>query len=92
MQMPENLKALGKQLGLTLLKSFRGLICEKKDGGWEMSKGAAMSWVLLYNVIQMGLADKLDPKFVFAAWAATMGYNGMKLVDIGGAFSKLRGG
>lgn len=29
-----------------LLKSFRGLICEKKDGGWELSKGNVAFWIV----------------------------------------------
>lgn len=35
------------KVGIAVLKSFRGLICETKDGGWELSKGAVAFWVVL---------------------------------------------
>ena len=87
----EKVKAAAKAAWPWFLKSFRGLIAEKKDGEWEMSKGAAMSWVLLAECVRLSFADKLSPEMVLGAWAMTMGYNGLKMVDIGGAVSKLRG-
>ena len=40
---------LWSKLYTLLLKSFRGLICEKKEGGWELSKGNVAFWVVLVH-------------------------------------------
>jgi hypothetical protein len=51
-------KALGTKLStwgaklwdkgsMGMLKAFRGLLCEKKDGGWELSKGNTAFWIVL---------------------------------------------
>ncbi len=43
----KELAAVGwKKASLAFLKSFRGLICEKKDGGWELSLGRVAFWVV----------------------------------------------
>lgn len=82
--------ALGA-VGVMILKSFRGLVCEQKAGGWELSKGAVMSWLLLYACwVSVGAGD-LEPHWLVYLFGGTMGYNGLKLADIGGAVSKLRG-
>ena len=48
--MTENIKSLIKvtwqKVSLAILKSFRGLICEKKDGGWELSTGRISFWIV----------------------------------------------
>ncbi len=87
----ESAKAALARLGLWFLKSFRGLVCEQKNGGWEMSKGATMSWLLLYGIWQAVEAGKLDAVWLVYTFGGTMGYNGLKLADIGGAITKLRG-
>ena len=74
-----------------MLKSFRGLICEQKGGGWELSKGAVMSWLLLWIMIDAVATGNLNGEFLFYAWVGTMGYNGLKLTDLGGAIGKMRG-
>lgn len=38
--------ATWKKVSLAILKSFRGLICEKKDGGWELSLGRVSFWIV----------------------------------------------
>ncbi len=87
----ENLKTAAKALGTWFLKSFRGLVCEKKDGGWELSKGACMSWLLLWGCWEAVGAGNLEAHWLVYLFGGTMGYNGLKLADIGGAVSKLRG-
>ena len=86
-------KAGAAKVGTWLLKSFRGLICEQKSGGWELSKGAVMSWLLLYACWQatLGPEPSLEGHWLVYLFGGTMGYNGLKLADIGGAVSKLRG-
>jgi len=44
---PAPKKTVVQNVWIGFLKSFRGLICEKKDGEWEMSKGNAAFWVVL---------------------------------------------
>ncbi len=87
----DKLKAFGETLGGWLLKSFRGLVCEHKAGGWELSKGAVMSWWLLYTLTEMVADGMLSGEWLFYAWVGTMGYNGLKLTDFGGAIAKMRG-
>lgn len=40
------LKSAWNKISLGTLKAFRGLICEKKDGGWELSLGRVSFWVV----------------------------------------------
>ena len=43
----KDLAAAGwKKISFAFLKSFRGLICEKKDGGWELSLGRVAFWIV----------------------------------------------
>lgn len=81
-----------ENVGQWVLKSFRGLICEKKDGGWELSKGSVMSWLLLWACYQAVQAGTLEADWLVYLFAGAMGYNGLKLADIGGAVTKLRMG
>ena len=87
----KRLNEIAKTIGAWLLKSFRGLVCEKKDGGWELSKGACMSWLLLYGCWEAVTVGTLEAHWLVYLFGGTMGYNGLKLADIGGAVSKLRG-
>lgn len=41
------LKKVYATLELVFLKAFRGLLMEKKDGGWELSKGNVAFWMVL---------------------------------------------
>lgn len=87
----EQIRAVLSRIGTAILKSFRGLVCEQKAGGWELSKGAVMSWLLLYACWVSVDAGDLEPHWLIYLFGGTMGYNGLKLADIGGAVSRLRG-
>jgi hypothetical protein len=89
--MLEKLTKAGEFLYGAILKSFRGLVCEPKAGGWEMSKGATMSWLLLYGIWVAVQDGTLGAEWLVYVFGGTMGYNGLKIADIGGAFSKLTG-
>lgn len=86
----EKLKALADKLGLWFLKSFRGLVCEKKDGGWELSKGAVMAWLAFWKLSELVTDGSLPPELYTYMFAALMGYNGFKMVDVKGAVSAFR--
>lgn len=89
--MMDRIKTLLDKLGHGLLKSFRGLVCEHKAGGWELSKGAVMSWLLLYGCYLAVMSGRLEAHWLVYLFGGTMGYNGIKLADFGGAMSKMRG-
>ena len=88
----EKLKAAADKLGLWGLKCFRGLICEKKDGGWELSQGRVMAWLLLSQFVRS--ASLPEPgtgvEWLFYGWVASMTYCGYSKVDLAGAMSGLR--
>ncbi len=42
-------KAFFRSIGIAILKSFRGLICETKNGEWELSKGSVAFWVVFIH-------------------------------------------
>ena len=75
-------------LGGWILKSFRGLVCEHKAGGWELSKGAVMAWILFYQIYQMAGSEKIPVEWVIYTFAGLMGYNAWKLIDLKGALGK----
>ena len=76
-----------------LLKSFRGLICEKKDGGWELSQGRVMAWLIFYKFTEAatGTADSAGVEWLFYGWLAAMTYCGYSKTDMGGMIGKIRG-
>ena len=76
------LNAAGKTLGLWLLKSFRGLICEKKDGGWELSKGATMSWILFAVICHLAFDGSEIPDPLVWMFGGLMGYNTLKAENL----------
>jgi hypothetical protein len=84
----KKLKAIASTFGQWILKSFRGLICEQKNGGWELSKGAVMSWILFYQIYQMGGTGTLPAEWVVYTFSGLMGYNAFKLVDMKGVLNK----
>ena len=66
------------------VRSFRGLLYEKKEDGWEISKGRVTSWILLGIIIwRSGVPEpNMSVLYLFAGmWGASTGYNG---------FSKLK--
>jgi hypothetical protein len=69
-------------MGTWMLKSFRGLVCEVKDGGWELSKGAVMSWVTFGMLMKMASDGELPAMTLLGLFGLLMGYNGFKLVDL----------
>lgn len=82
------LEGLANKTGVVILKAFRGLICEQKAGGWELSKGAVMSWILFYQIYKMAGAGTLPPEWIVYAFSGLMGYNAFKLVDLKGILKK----
>lgn len=42
----EFFKSAWNKISLGMLKAFRGLICEKKEGGWELSRSRVAFWVV----------------------------------------------
>jgi len=66
-----------KKASLAFLKSFRGLICEKKDGGWELSLGRVAFWfvfshcMFIWNKVGDVTKTVLEPVEDTAAAAAT---------------------
>lgn len=69
-------------LGLAGLKAFRGLICEQKAGGWELSKGACMAWILFYEIVRMAHHGALPWETLLYAFGGLMGYNAFKLSNL----------
>lgn len=82
------IKAWLKSLGLGVLKAFRGLICEQKAGGWELSKGAVMSWILFYYLLRVGQEGMIDAQWLVYMFGGLMGYNAFKLVDLKGTLGR----
>lgn len=39
------------KISLAILKAFRGLFCEKKHDGWELSKGNVSFWIVLVHCL-----------------------------------------
>jgi hypothetical protein len=72
----EVLKATWKTVSVAVLKSFRGLICEKKDGGWELSLGRVSFWIVfahcmyIWNKVGDITRDVIEPVKDAAAAAA----------------------
>ena len=68
------------KLSLTILKAFRGLICEKKEGGWELSKGNLAFWIVLVHCLMVWsgrfgrLEGDLVPEQEFWLLAMLLGY------------------
>lgn len=75
-------------LGLWFVKSFRGLFCEVKNGGWELSKGSAMSWILFGLILRMAWSGDVGPDLLLYMFGGLMGYNAFKLVDLKGVVGK----
>lgn len=87
----ETLKRSIDKAGLGLLKSFRGLICEDKKDGWELSKGSVMSWIVLYKMLELVGSGTPIPETLVYMFGGLMGYNAWKVTDVGGALGKMRG-
>ena len=79
--MKDKLKAWLNAAGTVLLKGFRGLICEQKAGGWELSKGAVMAWILFAQIIRLSQDGFIDGEWVVYTFGGLMGYNATKLLD-----------
>lgn len=41
------------KMGSGISRSFRGLICEKKDGKWELSKGNVSYWIVFGMMLKI---------------------------------------
>ena len=74
-QLWEKLKLFGK-------KCVRGLICEQKAGGWELSKGAVMSWLLFALIFRQAYHGALPPEALLYCFGGLMGYNAFKLTNL----------
>ena len=72
----------------TLSKLFRGLICEQKAGGWELSKGSVMAWLLFGQVMYLASKGVIPADSLVWMFGGLMGYNAWKLVDLKGALGK----
>ncbi len=61
--MDVNFPAMMKKLWTSLTKGFhklyRGLLCEKKEGEWELSKGNVAFWIVLWHCM-MTWSGKAD--------------------------------
>jgi len=78
----QRLKNLAKTLGIVGLKSFRGLICEQKNGGWELSKGAVMAWALFYEIVRAAHHGAIPHEWLLYAFGGLLGYNAFKLPNL----------
>ena len=61
------------KVSLAILKAFRGLVCEKKDNGWELSKGNLAFWIVLVHCMMVWNGDhgKVENLMKSAASVAT---------------------
>lgn len=76
--MSEGAKATLKKLGNAFMKTFRGLIAEKKDGEWEMSKGNCAFWLFNAYMLPMWANGLPVPELMFYGWLALLTYSGVK--------------
>lgn len=86
------IKNLARWLYTATLKSFRGLICEKKDGGWELSTGRCMAWCVFYFLVRSASgADAVSGiEWLFYSWVTAMAYCGYSKVDLSKALGAIR--
>jgi len=90
--MTDEKKNLLKTIGMGILKCFRGLIAENKNGGWEVSKGSVGFWIVfghcvyVWNTIVQSVVDgvttitrgSVSDGEVYTLWAL-LGYAGLKV-------------
>ena len=59
-----------------------------KNGGWELSKGAVMSWILFVFILQLAVAGDFDHTLLVYLFGGLMGYNAFKIVDVKGVLGR----
>ena len=71
-----------------VFRAGRGLVCERKEGKWETSKGALMSWIMLAMICFAALDGVLPTPWLVYVFAGITGYNAVKLPAVQSVLGK----
>lgn len=77
-----------RTFGQGALKVVRGLIAEKKDGEWEMSKGGVGFWLVLGHLMYAFATERPVGDMEVYVLFGLMGYNSLKHIRDGFAARK----